>query len=61
LEFDVKGGVLRNHAQEVLPKAYERAVEAAAIETGLAAKKFPTECPYTLDQLLTFDVLGDGK
>ena len=61
LEFDVKGGVLRKHAQEVLPEAYERAVEGAAIETGLAAKKFPAECPYSLDHLLTFDVLGSGK
>ena len=31
---------LRNHAQEVLAKAYERAVRLAALETGLAVESF---------------------
>ena len=43
---------LRNHALEVLPRAYGRAREQAAAETGLPDKRFPGECPYTLDDLL---------
>jgi hypothetical protein len=44
---------LRNHALEELPKAYARAVTYAAGETGLAKEKFPQECPYALDDLLS--------
>jgi len=43
---------LRNHAGEVLPKAYARARDRAASETGLPEGKFPKECPYTLKDLL---------
>lgn len=53
-------GVLRNYAESILEEAYKDAVERAAHETQLPAEAFPKECPYTLDQLLTFDVNG-GK
>ena len=43
---------LRNYALELLPRAYGRAREQAAAETGLPDKRFPRECPYTLDDLL---------
>ena len=56
LAFDVEGGVLRNHAVEVLPRAYAKAVKRAEAETGLSAKRFPATCPYTLDQLLSSDL-----
>jgi hypothetical protein len=46
-------GVLRNHAEAILPKAYRKAVERAVAETGLAAESLPAECPYTLEQLLS--------
>jgi hypothetical protein len=52
-------GVLRKHAETVLPQAYIKAVERAAAETGLATATFPAECPYTLDQLLSPAILGD--
>jgi hypothetical protein len=52
-------GVLRNHAEEVLGEAYRNAIERAAAETGLAAKKLPGECPYTLEQLLSSELLKD--
>lgn len=55
LADEVQGGVLRNHAKAVLPKVYAKAVKRAAAETGLPAKRFPAECPYTLDQLLSED------
>jgi hypothetical protein len=44
---------LKNHALEVLPKAYARAAKYASQETGLAEEKFPPECPYSLDEILS--------
>jgi hypothetical protein len=44
---------LKNHALEVLGKAYVRARYNAASETGLPEERFPGECPYSLDDLLT--------
>ncbi len=52
-------GVLRNHAQAVLAEAYVNAVEQATAETGLAAATFPTECAYTLDELLSPELLAE--
>jgi hypothetical protein len=52
-------GVLRNHAEAVLAAAYAEAVERAAAETGLAAKSFPNECPYPLEQVLSPEFPGD--
>lgn len=52
-------GVLRNHAEAVLADAYADAVERAAAETGLPPTAFPAECPYSLDQLLAPDLLGE--
>ncbi|MGH7483509.1 MAG: DUF29 domain-containing protein [Longimicrobiales bacterium] len=51
-------GVLRSHADAVLSQCYAHAVERASAETGLPAETFPSECPYTLEQLLTEDLLG---
>ena len=58
LEGALGRGVLRSHAEDVLAQAYADAVEQAAAETGLPAETFPAECPYTLEQLLSPDVLG---
>jgi hypothetical protein len=52
-------GVLRNHAEAVLAKAYANGVEQAAAETGLPPAAFPSACPYTLDHLLSAEVLGE--
>jgi hypothetical protein len=54
------GGVLRHHAEAVLPGAYRKAVERAGAETGLSPDRFPAECPYTVDQLLTVE-LPEGE
>jgi hypothetical protein len=43
---------LRNFAREILPRAYARARDEAAAETGLPESRFPPECPYGLDDLL---------
>jgi hypothetical protein len=53
-------GVLRNHAEAVCAEVYPEAVERAAAETGLTFDRFPAECPYTLDQLLTVE-LSEGN
>jgi len=58
LEGLVSRGVLRNHAEAVLVDAYHKAVERAAAETGLPAETFPLTCPYSLDQLLSADLLA---
>jgi hypothetical protein len=49
-------GILRNHAEAVLADMYLEAVERAAAETGLSPDRFPMECAYTLDQLLTVEL-----
>jgi hypothetical protein len=53
LRDDLESKTLRNHALDVLHEAYARAVRYAAIETGLSEERFPKECPYTLDDLLS--------
>jgi hypothetical protein len=55
----VSRGVLRSHAEAVLTDAYHKAVERAAAETGLQARTFPPTCPYSLDELLSAELLAD--
>ena len=59
LEFDLESGVLRNHAEESLAAIYQKAVKCALRETKLPAEAFPAQCPWTVDQLLSEDVLGE--
>ncbi|MDX1963031.1 MAG: DUF29 family protein [Pirellulales bacterium] len=44
--------MLYNHAQHVLAESYAKALERVAAETGLPAGVFPSNCRYTLDELL---------
>jgi hypothetical protein len=46
---------LLNYANEVLAKAYERAVRQASLETGLPAGSFPVECPLSAEGVLEAD------
>ncbi len=55
----VKSGVLRKHAESELAEIYADAVELAADETDLPEETFPAECPWTLEQLLSAEVLGE--
>jgi len=48
----LESGVLRNHAQQELCKAYQKAVRRAVVETELEEKAFPSECRFTLEQAL---------
>jgi hypothetical protein len=59
LEGLLSRGVLRNHAEAVLADVYQKAVERAAADSGFAAETFPVECPYTLDQLPSVDLLAE--
>lgn len=56
LEDLLTSGTLRNHAEEVLVKAYGNAVEEAAIETELPESAFPAENSRTLEQWMAKDV-----
>ena len=43
---------LKTNLPEILLEAYEDALELAIKETRLPAATFPSECPYTFEQLL---------
>jgi len=55
----VSGSVLRNHAEAEREDVYHKAVERVAAETGLPAETLSVACPYTIDQLLTDDLLAE--
>ena len=55
LRQDAEGGVLRNHLDSRLAEVFGIAVQEAAAETGLPEETFPAECPYTLDEVLTYE------
>jgi hypothetical protein len=56
LRDDASKGVLRNHAEAVLGRCYQDAIEQAAAETGLPAATFPATCPYTFNELITAEL-----
>ena len=44
---------LKSRLAQALMRAYRDAREEASAETGLPLKRFPKECPYTREELLT--------
>jgi hypothetical protein len=56
----LESNVLRSHARSVLAKSYRDAVRQASAETGLPETKFPEQCRYSLDALLSEDVIADS-
>lgn len=48
---------LYNVARDELDSIYKDAVEDAVAQTRLGAKQFPSECPYTLAQILDVEFL----
>jgi hypothetical protein len=50
---------LKRSAREELAETYDEAVGVAMDETGLARECFPTECPYTFEQIINFDFLPE--
>jgi Domain of unknown function DUF29 len=59
LEDLLESGVLRNHAEETLAATYARAVKQAVRETKLPAETFPPECPWTIEQLISAELLTE--
>lgn len=53
LRKDLESGTLRNHAESVLDQAYEDARGQAADETELPIDSFPSERPWSLDDMLS--------
>ncbi len=43
---------LRYELEQVIDRAYERAMLIAEDETGLEAAIFPQECPYALEEII---------
>jgi Domain of unknown function DUF29 len=43
---------LENHARTILAKAYERALQQAALETGTEEAAFPAVCPWSLEEVV---------
>lgn len=58
LEGLLESGTLRNHALASLATVYPKAVNLASAETTLPPSTFPAECPWTLDQLMSSEILG---
>ncbi|CBN56919.1 conserved hypothetical protein [Kamptonema sp. PCC 6506] len=46
--------------EEVLGECYRRGKKAATNETELPLVTFPTECPYTIDEILDADFFPDA-
>lgn len=46
---------LLNHGVAILAEVYSDAVGLAAVEMDKPRTDFPSTCPFTLDQLMTFD------
>lgn len=59
LQMLLESGTLRNHAEDVLSKAYREARNGAADETGLALGRFPAESVMSVDDLLTRRLDGE--
>jgi hypothetical protein len=51
---------LRHIPRKQLPLIYRNAVERAIRDTGLSHKLFPSDCPYTPEQILDYGFLPEG-
>jgi len=47
---------LQHELNEIFNNSYKSARKKAAIETGIDIKKFPQDCPWTIEE-----ILGEGK
>jgi Domain of unknown function DUF29 len=59
LDDEFQSRVLRNYAVETLAEIYAKALKQAARETNLDVASFPADCPWTLDQLLSDEILNE--
>ncbi len=47
---------LKGYLVEILEKQYQKAVRLASAETGLESETFPSECPYSIAEILESDL-----
>lgn len=52
---------LQSYSYEVFGECYQEARELAAAETGLAVDTFPTQSPFTPEEILHADYLGNSE
>ncbi|HEY1798397.1 MAG TPA: DUF29 domain-containing protein [Stellaceae bacterium] len=52
---------LRPVIREILLSAYASARRDAAVETRLSLSRFPVECPFSLEDVLTIQLPGDNQ
>lgn len=52
---------LRPHLSEFIARQYPRARRSAASQSGIAEKDFPSECPFSVDQILDRDFFPDAE
>ena len=52
---------LKNEITDKIAVAYEKAVLAAEVETGIEKHNFPAECPFSLEQILDEAFLPETK
>ncbi|QTA89542.1 DUF29 domain-containing protein [Desulfonema magnum] len=52
---------LNHQIDQKIPKAYKKAVEYAAAETGISESVFPRNCPYPLEDALNKDFYPESK
>jgi Domain of unknown function DUF29 len=55
LQLLLESATLKNHAESVLADTYTKARKAAADETGIKLSRFPKECAWSLEDLLSDD------
>ena len=55
LQLLLESATLRKHAESVLADVYSKARKHAADETGAKLSRFPKECAWDIDELLTGD------
>ena len=59
LEFSLNSKTLKNYMLEQFDSVYEKARKIAIDKTGLPPNTFPTQCPFTVDQVLHPDFLPE--
>ena len=55
LEFLLNSKTLKNYLVQQFDSIYDRARKRAIDKTGFPANTFPTQCPFTVDQVLNLD------
>ena len=59
LEFLLNSKTLKNYLGQQFDSIYAKARKRAIDKTGLPANTFPTQCPFTVDQVLNPDFLPE--